>query len=48
MGEILLPEPNLLGDHQLGNISTAIVTARKIFKIKDQDIKKGIKRAIYV
>ena len=24
LGEILLPEPNLLGDHQLGNISTSI------------------------
>ena len=29
LGEILLPEPNVLGDHQLGNISTAIATESK-------------------
>ena len=39
---IILPEPNILGNHQLGNISTSIVTARKLFNIKDQDIKIGI------
>ena len=42
LGEIILPEPNILGDHQLGNISTAIAASRKLFKVKDQDIKKGI------
>jgi len=42
LGEILLPEPNLLGDHQLGNISTSIAASRKLFNIKDEDIKKGI------
>ena len=42
LGEILLPEFNLLGDHQLGNVSTSIVAARKIFNIKDDHIKKGV------
>ena len=42
LGEVLLPEPNLLGDHQLGNVSTAIATSRKLFNVKDEDIKKGI------
>ena len=42
-GEIILPEPNILGDHQLFNISTSIAASRKIFKVKDQDIKLGIK-----
>ena len=42
MGEILLPEFNLLGDHQLGNVSTSIAAARKIFNIKDDHIKKGV------
>ena len=42
IGEILLPEPNILGDHQLYNISTSIAASRKMFNIKDQDIKKGI------
>ena len=42
LGEILLPEPNLLGDHQLGNISTVIAASRKLFNVKDEDIKKGI------
>ena len=42
IGEILLPEPNSLGDHQLYNISTSIAASRKMFNIKDQDIKKGI------
>ena len=41
-GTIILPEPKILGDHQLGNISTSIAVARKLFKIKDQDIKNGI------
>ena len=42
LGEVLLPEPNLLGDHQLGNISTSIAASRKIFNVKDNHIKKGI------
>ena len=42
LGEVLLPEPNLLGDHQLGNISTSIAAARKIFNVKDDHIKKGV------
>ena len=39
---IILPEPSVLGDHQLANISTSIVAARKLFNIKDKDIKNGI------
>ena len=42
LGVVLLPEPNLLGDHQLGNVSTAIAASRKLFNVKDEDIKKGI------
>ena len=42
IGEIILPEPNLLGDHQIYNISTSIAASRKMFKIKDEHIKKGI------
>ena len=42
MGEMILPEPNLLGDHQLYNISTSIAASRKIFNVKDQHIKRGI------
>ena len=42
LGEIILPEPNILGDHQLYNISTSIAASRKIFNVKDQDIKQGI------
>ena len=42
IGEMILPEPNILGDHQLFNISTSIATSRKVFSIKDEDIKKGI------
>jgi dihydrofolate synthase/folylpolyglutamate synthase len=41
-GSIILPEPNILGNHQLANISTSVATARKLFNIKDQDIKTGI------
>jgi len=41
-GSIILPEPNVLGDHQLSNISTSIATTRKLFNIKDQDIKNAI------
>ena len=42
MGEIILPEPNVLGDHQLYNISTSIAASRKMFNVKDKHIKKGI------
>jgi len=42
LGEILLPEFNLLGDHQLGNVSTSIAAARKIFNVKDDHVKKGV------
>ena len=41
-GEIILPEPNILGDHQLYNISTSIAASRKMFIIKDEHIKNGI------
>ena len=41
-GSIILPDLNVLGDHQLANISTSIAAARKLFNIKDQDIKTGI------
>jgi len=43
-GKISLPLPNLLGDFQISNISTAIVTARKLnqFKITDSHIKESI------
>ena len=41
-GSLILPEPSVLGDHQLGNISTSIATARKLFDVKDEDIKTGI------
>ena len=42
-GEMILPEPNILGNHQLYNISTSIAASRKIFNVKDEDIKVGIK-----
>ena len=44
LGELVLPEPNLLGDHQLYNISTAIISSRKMFNVKDNSIKKGIQK----
>ena len=44
LGEINLPFPNLSGDFQISNISTAIATARKLeqFKINNLDIKKAV------
>ncbi len=42
LGEMALPEPNILGNHQLYNISTTIAASRKIFNIKDNDIINGI------
>ena len=42
-GGLKLPTPNILGQFQLENISTAIATLRTLnFKIKDDDIKSGI------
>ena len=43
LGELVLPEPSILGDHQLYNISTSIAASRKIFNIKDEHIVNGIK-----
>ena len=44
-GGLKLPKPNVLGLHQLENISTAIVTLRMLdFKIKDENIKTGIQK----
>ncbi len=43
-GKINLPLPNLSGDFQISNVSTAIATARKLdkFKITDTHIKEAI------
>ena len=42
-GGLKLPTPNILGQFQLENISTAIATLRLLdFDIKDDDIKNGI------
>ena len=43
LGELVLPEPSILGNHQLYNISTAIAASRKIFNVKDEHIVNGIK-----
>ncbi len=45
-GSIVLPEPNVLGDHQLTNISTSIAAARNLFNIKNQNIKTGITKIV--
>ena len=44
LGKIKLPLPNLLGDFQTSNVSTAIATARKLnqFKISDSNIRESI------
>jgi len=44
LGKINLPLPNLVGDFQISNISTAIATARKLeqFKITSSHVKKAI------
>ena len=44
LGKINLPLPNLLGDFQISNVSTAIATARNLdqFKITDANIKLAI------
>ena len=43
-GEINLPYPNLLGDFQISNVSTAISAVRNLdqFKIKETHIRKAI------
>ncbi|MDA7781463.1 Mur ligase family protein [Candidatus Pelagibacter sp.] len=43
-GALKLPKPNLPGEFQLENISTAIATARQLtdYKITDEHIKSGI------
>jgi len=43
-GGIKLPKPNLLGEFQLENVSTAIATVRQLtdYKITDEHIKIGI------
>ena len=43
-GRIKLPKPNLPGDFQIENVSTAIATARQLsgYKITDDNIKNGI------
>ncbi len=43
LGEIILPEPSIIGDHQLYNISTSIAASRKLFNIKDKHIINGVK-----
>ena len=43
LGELVLPEINILGDHQLYNVSTSIAASRKIFNIKDEHIINGVK-----
>ena len=45
LGGLQLPKPNVLGQYQLENISTAIVTLRTLeLGIKDEHIKKGIQK----
>ena len=43
-GDISLPYPNLLGDFQISNVSTAVSVARNLnkFKIKNSQIKNAI------
>src|SRR5210317_15250 len=43
-GDLKLPKPNLPGEFQLENVSTAIATARQLtkYKITDEHIKSGI------
>jgi len=44
LGPLKLPKPNVLGEFQLENVSTAIATARQLtnYKISDRHIKDGI------
>ena len=44
-GGLKLPSPNVLGQFQLDNISTAIATLRQLnFNIKDDDFKSGVRK----
>ena len=44
-GGLKLPKPNVLGQYQLENISTAIATIRTLnFDVNDEHIKKGIQK----
>ena len=43
-GEMTLPQPNLIGDHQLFNISTSIAASRRIFNVSDTNIKNSMKK----
>ena len=43
LGSLKLPQPNISGNFQIENISTAIATVRKLnLKIEDENIKKGV------
>ena len=44
LGEMYLPIPNLLGDFQISNVSTAIATARNLdqFRITESHIKEAV------
>jgi len=44
LGKMKLPQPSLIGDHQLFNISTSIAASRKIFNISNADIKNSMKK----
>ncbi|MFL2895667.1 MAG: bifunctional folylpolyglutamate synthase/dihydrofolate synthase [Candidatus Pelagibacter sp.] len=44
LGDMILPQPSLIGDHQLFNISTSIAASRKIFNISNTDIKNSMKK----
>ena len=44
LGEMILPQPSLIGDHQIYNISTSIAASRKIFNISDYNIKNSMKK----
>ena len=44
LGEMILPQPSLIGDHQLFNISTSIAASRKIFNISNTDIKNSMEK----
>ena len=46
LGSMNLPQPNLLGDFQISNVSTAIATTRNLnqFKITENHISRAIKK----
>jgi len=41
-GSLILSPPNILGEHQLDNISVAIMSARNLFNVEDESIKKAV------